>query len=180
MTARSEGPRSSHLGPAGRAALQLLGCCPRMPTSVVTVLLGHRQAATTAQLLARLATRRHGAVSDRAPGPRAGLASASAVVTHGCGAPRIASLAAIVGLPPTRTTRSTANPNAGARPARQRDVPLLVACYHLLAELARGLDGPLRVRAWEHPWVRTVPPTEGSRGRRVRLPAAVGAGQPRG
>src|SRR5947209_12604505 len=46
--------RGTRIGPAGRAALHLLACCPRMPTDVLGVLLGHREAVTTAQLLARL------------------------------------------------------------------------------------------------------------------------------
>jgi len=54
MTSVSKQLRATRIGRSGRAALQLLACCPRMPTNVVGVLLGHRQAVTTAQLLARL------------------------------------------------------------------------------------------------------------------------------
>jgi len=57
-------------------------------------------------------------------------------------------------------------------PARQRHVPLLVACYRLLAQVATGLDRPVHVCMWEHPWIRTVGPTERGRTRRARLPAA--------
>jgi len=46
--------RTTRIGPSGRAVLQLLAGCARMPTNVVGVLLGHRHAVTTAQLLARL------------------------------------------------------------------------------------------------------------------------------
>src|SRR5712691_179013 len=59
-----ERARGRRIGPSGRAVLQLLACCPRMPTHVVGVLLGHRQAVTTAQLLARL--RRAGLAQDQA------------------------------------------------------------------------------------------------------------------
>src|ERR1700737_4826374 len=55
--------RAPRIGPSGRAALQLLACCPRMPTNVVGILLGHRHAVTTAQLLARL--RRAGLAQDQ-------------------------------------------------------------------------------------------------------------------
>jgi hypothetical protein len=57
-------------------------------------------------------------------------------------------------------------------PARQRGIPLMVACYRLLAEVANGLLRPVRVSAWEHPWVRRFAPTDSARMRRVRLPAA--------
>ena len=40
MIALSKVARGVHIGPAGRAALRLLWCCPRMPTGAVAVLLG--------------------------------------------------------------------------------------------------------------------------------------------
>ncbi|HTD77418.1 MAG TPA: hypothetical protein VK898_07270, partial [Chloroflexota bacterium] len=49
---------------------------------------------------------------------------------------------------------------------------MLIAAYQLLAEVVGGLPQPVRIVAWEHPWIRTLPPAEGGRGRRVRLPAA--------
>ena len=71
--------------------------------------------------------------------------------------------------------------------ARQRDVPLLVVAYRLLACVVRELDRPVRVAAWEHPWIRTVSQTGTGRTRHVRLPAAAtliqdnsGGEQPRG
>ena len=54
----------TRIGPSGRSALELLACCPRMPTDVLGVLLGHRQPVTTAQLLARL----RGLVAELPPG----------------------------------------------------------------------------------------------------------------
>jgi len=66
----------------------------------------------------------------------------------------------------------TAEPERWRDPSRQRDVPLLVACYRLLAQVATGLDRPVHVSAWEHPWIRIVRPTERGRRRRARaLPA---------
>ena len=56
--------------------------------------------------------------------------------------------------------------------ARQRDVPLLVVAYRLLACVVRELDRPVRIAAWEHPWIRTVSQTGTGRTRHVRLPAA--------
>src|ERR1700674_3931005 len=42
------------IGPSGRAALQLLACCPRIPTDVLGLVLGMRHTGSAAQLLARL------------------------------------------------------------------------------------------------------------------------------
>jgi hypothetical protein len=56
--------------------------------------------------------------------------------------------------------------------ARQRDIPLLVVAYRLLARASQDLDQPVRVAAWEHPWIRTLAPTSTHRARHVRLPAA--------
>src|SRR6266511_3328259 len=42
------------VGPSGCAALQLLACCPRLPTDVVAGLLRMRHASSAAQLLLRL------------------------------------------------------------------------------------------------------------------------------
>jgi Replication-relaxation len=56
--------------------------------------------------------------------------------------------------------------------AHQRDTPMLVVAYRLLAHVARDLDQPVRVAAWEHPWIRTHPQTATGHTRHVRLPAA--------
>jgi len=56
--------------------------------------------------------------------------------------------------------------------ARQRDLPMLIAAYRLLAEVVRGLDRPVRVGAWEHPWSRTFRTSQAGYVSRVRLPAA--------
>ena len=47
-------PVVRRLGPAGRAMLQLLGCCPRIPTDIASQLLGHRRIGSTRQVFARL------------------------------------------------------------------------------------------------------------------------------
>jgi hypothetical protein len=61
-----------------------------------------------------------------------------------------------------------------ARPAatRQRNVPILIALYRLLAHWVQSLEGPVRVAAWEHPWKRTLGYTEPGNARGVRLPGA--------
>ena len=142
-----------------------------MPTDVMTVLLGHRQAVTTAQLLARL--RRAGLAHDQTArlGPLLGSRPVRLWTLTAAGRAFVAS----------RGPSAHANdafqkpygePERWRDPARQRDVPLLVACYRLLARVAAGVGQPVRVRAWEHPWIRTMTPTDGGRRRRIRLPAA--------
>jgi hypothetical protein len=56
--------------------------------------------------------------------------------------------------------------------ARQRSTPILVSSYRLLAQIVRGIDRPVTVAAWEHPWIRTLAHTETGRARQVRLVAA--------
>jgi hypothetical protein len=184
MTSTVERSRPPRIGPAGRAALELLERCPRMPTDVLGVMLRHRQSVTTAQLLARLS--------------RAGLVQYKKV-----------SLGPLLGSRPVRVWTLTAAGDTvvsdqsravcravggplSVKPAPrreqigQRSMPLLVGCYRLLAEVVRGLNGPVRVSAWEYPWIRRIAPrclvdehvdaapSPGSaRMRRVRLPAAV-------
>ena len=176
MTGPSTRVRRLHVGPSSREALQLLSCCPRLPTSVVNVLLGHRQAASTSQLLTRL--RRGGMVRHETgrPGPLLGSRplrlwsltnTGRAFVASLCTAPTVESLELAVCGQHERTRETT----------RQPDLPLLLACYRLLAEtvllaLDHGADRPPRIRFWEHPWIRTIPPTAHSRRRHMRLPAA--------
>ena len=155
--------RATRIGPSGRAALQLLACCPRMPTHVVGVLLGHRQAVTTAQLLARL--RRAGLAQDQASrlGPLLGSRPVRLWTLTAEGRAFVASRGS-ASPPEDAGQMQYGEPERWRDPARQRDVPLLVACYRLLARVATGLDRPVHVSAWEHPWIRTIRPTE--RGRR--------------
>jgi hypothetical protein len=171
MTATKQSQATTRIGPAGRSALQLLACCPRMPADVVGVLLGHRQAVTTAQLLARL--RRAGLAQDQASrlGPLLGSRPVRLWTLTADGRAFLASRG------PASTPEGTGQmpygePDRWRDPARQRDVPLLVACYRLLARVATDLDRPVHVSAWEHPWIRTIRLTERGGRRRVRLPAA--------
>jgi len=142
-----------------------------MPTHVVGVLLGHRQAVTTAQLLARL--RRAGLARDQASrlGPLLGSRPIHLWSLTSAGRTFIATRDPA--LPPEDADQMQyGEPERWSDPARQRNVPLLVACYRLLAQVATGLDRPVQVSAWEHPWIRTIMPTERGRSRRARLPAA--------
>src|SRR5436305_1499860 len=127
--------RATRIGPSGRVALQLLACCPRMPTNVVGVLLGHRQAVTTAQLLARL--RRAGLVQDQASrlGPLLGSRPVRLWTLTAAGRAFVASRGPAPSPEHTSQMRY-GEPEHWRDPARQRDVPLLVACYRLLAEVA--------------------------------------------
>ena len=53
---RSRGSRDGESGAAGGTALDLLACCPRMPTDVMASLLRMRHVRSAAQLLLRLRT----------------------------------------------------------------------------------------------------------------------------
>ena len=178
MIALSKLARGVHIGPAGRAALRLLWCCPRMPTGAVAVLLGHRQAATTAQLLARL--RRAGMAQFETVrlGPVLGSRPLRLWSLTDTGRAFVAPVGATSAEEALDLT-IYGQPERRRETARQRDMPLLLACYRLLAELARDSDPQLRVRVWEHPWIRTVPTTESFRGRHARLPAAAVLESPR-
>jgi Replication-relaxation len=170
MTSPPAPKRGTRIGPAGRAALDLLACCPRVPTDVLTVLLGHRQAVTTAQLLARL--RRTGLAQYQAVilGPRLGPRPIRLWTLTAAGRVSVATRGTATGVDASKGLYG--EPERWRDPARQRGIPLLVACYRLLAGVASGRDRPVRVCTWEHPWIRTVAPTEAGRRRRVRLPAA--------
>ena len=138
--------RTTRIGPSGCAALQLLACCPRMPTDLVGVLLGHRQAVTTAQLLARL--RRAGLANYQASrlGPLLGSRPVRLWTLTADGRAFLASR----GPAPTPEGAGQmryGEPERWRDPARQRDVPLLVACYRLLAQVATGFDRPVHVSA---------------------------------
>jgi len=139
-----------------------------MPTDAVGVLLGHRQAVTTAQLLARL--RRAGLAQDQVfkLGPLLGSRPVHLWRLTADGRAFVASR----GPAPAMGQTPYGEPKRRRDPGRQRDVPLLAACYRLLARVATGLDRPVHVAAWEHPWIRVIVPTGRGRARRARLPAA--------
>jgi Replication-relaxation len=171
MTAAKQS-RVTHIGPSGRAALHLLVCCPRMPTDVVAVMLRMRHARSAAQLLARLRGVGLAQYQIARLGPLLGskplrlwtLTPAGRAVLDGRGL-------ALALMDDARLPYG--NPERWPETARQRDLPMLVAAYRLLAEVVGNLPGRVRMVAWEHPWVRMLRPGEGGRGRHVRLPAAV-------
>ena len=142
MTA-SKQLQATRIGPSGRAALQLLACCPRMPTNVVGVLLGHRQAVTTAQLLARL--RRGGLAQDQASrlGPLLGSRPVHLWTLTADGRAFLASRG------PSPTPEGAGQmrygePERWRDPARQRDVP---AARRLLPITRPGGHWPRSARA---------------------------------
>jgi len=160
------------VGRSGCAALQLFACCPRVPTDVVASLLGMRHDRSAAQLLHRLRTARLTELESVKPGPVVGsrrirlwslTPAGHAYLEEGGMAP------------PSSEPRGLlpfGRPGRWPDTARQRDTPMLVAAYRLLAEVASSVDRPVRVAAWEHPWIRTVAHTDSGRARRVHLPAA--------
>ena len=143
-----------------------------MPTDVVAVLLGMRHTRSAAQLLLRLRTAGLADYKTVSPGPLVGsrvvrlwtLTPAGQTIVP---AQRLAEPSA-----EGRSHLPYGQPARWRDVARQRDVPLLVVAYRLLACVVRELDLPVRVVAWEHPWIRTVSQTGTGRTRHVRLPAA--------
>jgi Replication-relaxation len=169
--ASTDRSRPLRIGPAGRAALQLLATCPRMPTDVVRVLLGQRHAACVAQLLARL--RRAGLAEYRTArlGPLLGSRPIRLWALSAAGYAVLATR----GVMPTvdhRRQLPYGEPDRAPGIARRTHLPTLIAAYQLLADVARGLERPVRLGAWEQPWSRTYQSDDGGPRRHVRLPAA--------
>jgi hypothetical protein len=159
---------SSRLGPSGRAALQLLACCPRIPTDVVGVLLGMRHASSAAQLLVRLQNADLVQAETTKPGPLLGIRSVRLWSLSAVG--RTIVLARGIGLIPKEQARLPfGGPGTSRDPRRQPDVPLLIVAYRLLGVVASGLNQHVRVVAWEHPWVRSFRPDGQTRLRHARL-----------
>jgi hypothetical protein len=142
----------------------------RSITDVLGVLLGHRQTVTTAQLLSRLRRASLIQYQEVTLGPLLGPRPVRLWTLTAAGRALVATRGPVARAE-TSTQMQYGDPERRHDPARQRGIPLLVACYRLLAEVASGLDRPVRVCAWEHPWIRTIGPTDSSRRRRVRLPA---------
>src|SRR5712692_8632851 len=171
MKSRSGQAPSGRIGPSGRTALQLLACCPRVPTDVVGVLLGLGHLDSASQLLARL--RKGGLAHSETvrPGPLLGSRSVRLWTLTPAGH----AILAMRGLAPSLEGRGQlpyGPPACWRDPARQHDVPLLIVTYRLLAEFVAGTGHPMRVAAWEHPWIRSVRDARSGRTRHVRLPAA--------
>jgi Replication-relaxation len=142
-----------------------------MPSEVISTLLGHRRIVSTRQLLARL--RRAGLVTDQLAGlgPLVGSAVRLWTLTT-AGRAFIADSKTEVSTSALEADWYGGLTTRRRDPARQRDIPLLVACYRLLDLVASGLEQPVRVYAFEHPWIRCIASTDGTRMRRVRAPAA--------
>ena len=170
MRRRSPSPSTVRLGPASRAALQLLACCPRIPTDVLADLLGSAQPRSTRKLLARLRAAGLARTEPSTLPPLLGGRTArlwsltdrgrDVVAERGLG-PSAADVARLPYGTPDRP-----------QPATSQATPLLLAAYRALAALAVTMQPRPRVRAWEQPWARSFrAPRTGGR-RHVRLPAA--------
>ncbi|HEY8801533.1 MAG TPA: hypothetical protein VIN00_00515, partial [Candidatus Dormibacteraeota bacterium] len=113
------------IGPSGRAALQLLACCPRIPTDVVGVLLGIPHARSVPQLMARLRAGSLVRYEIVRPGPVAGSRSVRLWTLTATGR----AIVTMRGLAPSSEERAQmpyGRPERLRDPARQRDVPLLI------------------------------------------------------
>jgi DNA-binding MarR family transcriptional regulator len=170
MTPQGQWTRRRRVGPSGHAALQLLACCPRIPTDVVSILLGMRHARSAAHLLAGLRATRLARYATVRPGPVVGLRSVRLWTLTPAGQ----ALVTVPGL--ALSTEQQANlpygwPERWCEQARWRDLPLLIVSYRVLSSMVSGLNQPMRIAAWEHPWVRRYHLTYG-RTRQVRLAAA--------
>ena len=158
------------IGPSGRAALQLLACCPRIPTDVLGVLLGIPHARSVAQLMARLRAGSLVRYEIVRPGPVAGSRSVRLWTLTATGR----AIVTMRGLAPSSEERAQmpyGSPERFRDPARQRDVPLLIITYRLLGQVVSSLDMPMRITAWEHPWIRKRESAH-ARTRNVRLSGA--------
>jgi hypothetical protein len=163
-------PVVRRLGPAGRAALELLACCPRIPTNIASQLLGHGCIGSTRQVLARL--RGMGLVQFETVIPGALLGSRRLRLWS----PTPAGRNLLNARGDAASIVHVANLLGGApceplNPARQ-GVPALVAAYRALGVLTATMQRRPRLRAWEQPWVRTIGSGKPGHLRRVRLPAA--------
>jgi len=163
--------KGMRVGPSGCAALHLLACCPRMPTGVVARLLRMRHTRSAAQLLLRLRTAGLARYETAKPGPVVGARGVRLWTLTAAGH----ELVDRRGLAPSEEAGGLMPYGRPARrpdTERQRDTPMLVVAYRLLGHVVREMDWPVRVAAWEHPWIRTLAHAEIGRERHVRLPAA--------
>jgi Replication-relaxation len=142
-----------------------------MPTDVVAALLRMRHARSAAQLLLRLRTAGLAQFETVRPGLLIGSRPVRLWTITSTGQAEVLARG-LTSLCLDRGQLPYGAGGAGREDVRQRDVPLLIATYRLLGDVARGLRQPVRVGAWEHPWIRTVAATAGRRMRNVRLPAA--------
>ncbi len=142
-----------------------------MPTDVAAVLLGMRHTRSAAQLLLRLRT---AGLADYKT-VRPGLLVGSRLIRLWTLTPAGRTIVSTRQLEPSQEGQSHlpfGKPDRRRDVARQRGLPMLVVAYRLLSHVVRELDRPVRVAAWEHPWIRTLKRTQTSRAAHVRLPAA--------
>jgi hypothetical protein len=162
---------SWRLGPSGQAALQLLECCPPLPTDVVGVLMRMRHTSSAAQLLVRLQNADLVQVETAKPGPLLGIRSVRLWSLSALG--RTIVLRRGIGPMPKDDARHPyGGPQKSRSHRRQPDVPLLIVAYRLLGIVVSGLNQPVKVAAWEHPWARSFQAAGQVRWRHARLPAA--------
>jgi hypothetical protein len=131
-----------------------------MPTDVVAILLGMRHARSAAQLLARLGDA--GLVQHQMvrPGPLVGSRPVRLWTLAPAGSAILTTRGLTVALE-DRCQLPYGEPERRRETARQHDIPMLIATYRLLADVASGLEQPVRVCTFEHPWIRTFTPAEG-------------------
>jgi hypothetical protein len=158
------------IGPSGRAALRLLACCPRLPTDVAAVLLGIQHTRSAAQLLLRLRTAGLADYLTVRPGPLVGSKVVRLWILTPAGQTIVCPRRLALPLE-TSSCLPCGQPARRRDITRQRDVPLLVVAYRLLACFVHELGRPVHVAAWEHPWIRTFSQPGTGRARHVRLPA---------
>jgi hypothetical protein len=156
MTSLQAPRREARIGPAGRSALHLLARCPRMPTDVLSVLLGHREAVTTAQLLARLRRADLAKYQDVTIGLQLGQRPVRLWTLTATGRAFVAARGPAT--PGDAGQMRYGEPGRWRNPTRQRGTPLLVACYRLLGAVVGDLQQPVHVCAWESPWIRITTP----------------------
>src|SRR5438876_483339 len=159
-----------HLGPTGYEALQLLAVCPRVPTDVACQLLGAGHPGSVMQVLARLSKSGFVRTETASPGP---LLSARHVRLWSLTGTGRAVLTARGWMTPSDVGPPFGSSDRSRASRRQTGFALLIASYRVLARVVAGVDGPCRVAAWEHPWVRvTEGRGEATRQRHIRLAAA--------
>jgi hypothetical protein len=163
-------PFRHRLGPKSRAALHLLACCPRIPTDVAGQLLMCRRRASATELLARLQA--------------AGLVRAEKVRTGAVVDGRTLRLWSLSGSGRALVATRKLGPEQSdveslpyGAPGRIRNaghhaVPLLVAAYRALGAFIATMTSPPEVRAWEQPWMRSLPSRERNYTEHAHVPAA--------
>jgi hypothetical protein len=158
------------LGPAAQAMVQLLACCPRIPTDVIYQLLAPKHPGSIRQLLARLRVAGIVRMETVAPGILLGsrsvrLWSLTTAGLAGLGEHEAVVLAAVLDRIPYGA------PDRPRDPVRQA-VPTLLAAYRALGAFVLEMGSRPRILSWEQPWVRSLATPRSNQIHHVRLPAA--------